>query len=252
MDMPLAHTPQLLAGSQRRTLPTTRYCLLLPLRGVVWLEAAEGARRLRRGELALLETRTALRVVAERRGAALVAGIELAAEADPRWALLLGAGLLQDRRLARSALRWVRGGASAPFAVAALAMVDDWLQRCPGRSATQRCFRLRPLLRARCFLQLPQADEGALDRAAALAALSRFHFSRVFQRVFGLGPAELQRRWRIEHALRELAAGGQPVWSAAQRAGFARSSSFARACRRRYAATPAQLCAASLRGEDRR
>jgi AraC family transcriptional regulator len=146
----------------------------------------------------------------------------------------------------------VRRGQVQPFAVCGLGLVDGWLQRCPGRSPFQRCFRLRPLLRARCFLQLPQSDQGALDRAAALAALSRFHFSRVFQRVFGLGPAELQRRWRIEQALRDLAAGGEPVWSAAQRAGFARSSSFARACRRRYAATPMQLGAAGMGGATKR
>jgi AraC family transcriptional regulator len=238
----------ILRGGQRRCLPCTRYCLILPLGGAVWLEDAHGRRRLRRGELALLESRGAQRLVAERRGAAFLAGIEVVEGGDPRWPLLLGSGLLQDRVLARAALRWLRGGGSDAFTRAGLGLVDRWLQRCPGRSPLQRCFRLRPLLRARCFLQLPQADEGVLEHAAALAALSRFHFSRVFQRVFGIGPAELQRRWRIEQALRELAAGGQPVWSAAQRAGFARSSSFARACRRRYAATPVQLCTAGLRG----
>lgn len=232
-----------LRGGQRRCPPATRYCLVLPLGGAVWLEDARGTRRLRRGELALLESRAVRRVVAERRGAALLAGIDLGDGSDPRWPLLLGAGLLQDRALARAALRWLRGGGSAAFTTRGFDQVDQWLQRCPGRSPLQRCFRLRPLLRARCFLQLPQADDGVLERAAALAALSRFHFSRVFQQVFGVGPAELQRRWRIEQALRELAAGDEPVWSAAQRAGFARSSSFARACRRRYAATPVQLCA---------
>lgn len=246
--LPVLASTSLLLGGQRLALPSTRYCLILPLAGTVWLEDAHGTRRLRRGELALLESRAARRVVGERRAAALVVGIEVAEEGDPRWSLLLGAGLLQDRGLARAALRWLRGGGIGTFAARGLALVDQWLQRCPGRSPRQRCFRLRPLLRARCFLQLPQAEQGVLERAAALAALSRFHFSRVFLRVFGIGPAELQRRWRIEQALRELAAGGQPVWSAAQRAGFARSSSFARACRRQFAATPVQLCAAGSQG----
>lgn len=246
--LPVLAPPTTLLGGQRRSLPTTRYCLLLPLGGGVWLENAHGTRRLRRGELALLESRAAHQVVAERRGAAFLVGIDVVDGGDPRWPLLLGAGLLQDRALARAALRWLRHGDVDAFTSAGLGVVDQWLQRCPGRSPRQRCFRLRPLLRARCFLQLPQADEGVLERAAALAALSRFHFSRVFQQVCGIGPAELQRRWRIEQALRELAAGGEPVWSAAQRAGFTRSSSFARACRRRYAATPVQLCAAGLQG----
>lgn len=246
--LPVIAPTVVLHGGQIRHLPSTRYALVLPLRGVVWLAHAHGRRRLRRGELALLESRTVRRIVAERDGAAVFAGIDVGEGADPRWPLLLGAGLLQDRGLSRAALRWLRAGDGAAFAAQGLALVDRWLQRCPGRSPLQRCFRLRPLLRARCYLQLPQEDVGALERAAALAALSRYHFSRVFQQVFGTGPAALMRRWRIEQALRELAAGGEPVWSAAQRAGFARSSSFARACRRHYAATPVQLCAAGSQG----
>ncbi|HHQ4893061.1 TPA: AraC family transcriptional regulator [Aeromonas veronii] len=96
--------------------------------------------------------------------------------------------------------------------------------------------RLRPVIRA-----LEQNPELCLSEAASLAALSSYHFHRVFTAVTGETPAEMQRRLRMERAARSLRYSRDPVTEIALSAGFASSQAFAKAFRKQFAMAPGML-----------
>ena len=78
----------------------------------------------------------------------------------------------------------------------------------------------------------------ALDRLAAEACLSPFHFHRVFRGIVGETPLELIRRLRMERAAYRLAHTDQPVTSIAFDAGYDTHEAFIRAFRASYATSP--------------
>lgn len=91
----------------------------------------------------------------------------------------------------------------------------------------------------RVVSDLDQAlDLLALARAAAL---STFHFHRVFRGLVGETPLELLRRLRLERAAWELLNGGSPVTGVAFAAGYETHEAFTRAFRAHYACSPSEF-----------
>ncbi|MEM9430984.1 MAG: AraC family transcriptional regulator, partial [Pseudomonadota bacterium] len=84
----------------------------------------------------------------------------------------------------------------------------------------------------------------SLDALADIAAMSRFHWHRVFAAVTGETLATAARRIRLHHAAVSLTNSDRPVALIAADVGYPNPKSFARAFREVYGATPAQFRAA--------
>src|SRR6188474_3105749 len=93
-----------------------------------------------------------------------------------------------------------------------------------------------------------------LDRALDLqtlargAALSSFHFHRVFRGAIGETPLELQRRLRLERAALQLRDGDEAVTAIAFAAGYETHESFTRAFRAHYVCSPSEFRQSSAPG----
>jgi len=83
------------------------------------------------------------------------------------------------------------------------------------------------------------AHEHTLDELADVAALSRFHFHRVFRAVTGETVAEAVRRVRLHAAAYALVRGDDPVAAVGRAHGYANAAAFGRAFRARYGVSPA-------------
>jgi AraC family transcriptional regulator len=81
-------------------------------------------------------------------------------------------------------------------------------------------------------------DDVSLDRLAARAGWSPFHFHRAFRKVVGETPKQYTQRLRLERAAARLATGAEPVFAVAAAEGFASHEVFTRAFRRRFGCTP--------------
>jgi AraC family transcriptional regulator len=85
---------------------------------------------------------------------------------------------------------------------------------------------------------------GSLDEALDLEALSRdaalspFHFHRVFRGLVGETPLELHRRLRLERAATQLVEGNDAVTAIAFDAGYETHEAFTRAFRQAYGLSP--------------
>ena len=82
------------------------------------------------------------------------------------------------------------------------------------------------------------AHAWSLDDLAEEAALSRFHFHRVFAAMTGETVAEAVRRVRLNRAAQALARGDAPVAAVGRASGYPNAASFARAFRAAYGVTP--------------
>lgn len=99
--------------------------------------------------------------------------------------------------------------------------------------------RLQRLDRVFAYIDQHLADDLSLDRLAALAAFSRFHFHRVFRAWTGETVHDFVRRRRLESAGALLS--GEPqasIATVAHRVGFDSPASFTRAFRAHYGMTP--------------
>lgn len=83
------------------------------------------------------------------------------------------------------------------------------------------------------------AGDLSLDRLAEVAALSRFHFHRVYAGMTGETVAQTVRRMRLHRAAVALATGRVPLAEVARQVGYPNQSSFARAFVEAYGITPA-------------
>lgn len=88
----------------------------------------------------------------------------------------------------------------------------------------------------------PSADPEALslDRLAAVAELSKFHFLRQFDQVVGMTPGAYLRTLRMCQAARMLRASDTPILEIATAVGFADHPSFSRAFARHMGLTPSE------------
>lgn len=80
-----------------------------------------------------------------------------------------------------------------------------------------------------------------LERLARQAALSPFHFHRIFRGMIGETPLELHRRLRLERAAFRLATDEDSVTTIAFEAGYDTHEAFTRAFRGRYGASPSEF-----------
>lgn len=79
-----------------------------------------------------------------------------------------------------------------------------------------------------------------LDRLARLAALSSFHFHRIFRGMVGETPLELHRRLRLERAAWRLLHEETPVTTIALAAGYDTHEAFTRAFNVHYGCSPSE------------
>jgi AraC family transcriptional regulator len=97
------------------------------------------------------------------------------------------------------------------------------------------------LARVRSHIRDNLAGDLSLDRLAEVAALSRFHFHRVFAGVTGETVAEAVRRARLNRAAVLVVTGAAPMPVIAARVGYPNAQSFARAFRTAFSATPTEV-----------
>ncbi len=81
----------------------------------------------------------------------------------------------------------------------------------------------------------------SLDRLADVAALSRFHFHRVYAGITGETAAQTVRRMRLHRAATALTGSETPIGQIAAMVGYPDVSSFTRAFREAYGRTPARF-----------
>ncbi|WP_370206820.1 AraC family transcriptional regulator [Pararhodobacter marinus] len=90
------------------------------------------------------------------------------------------------------------------------------------------------------------ARSSSLDEMAELAALSRFHFHRVFAAMTGETLAGALRRIRLNGAAHALVREDAPVAAIGRAHGYPSAAGFSRAFRAAYGVTPAQFRARGL------
>lgn len=82
--------------------------------------------------------------------------------------------------------------------------------------------------RSKVFMQQHYADKIELDDLAAAALMSRSHYARVFQRIYGLTPRHYLRDLRISQA-KQLIAAGLPITQVCFEVGYESLPTFSNA-----------------------
>ena len=85
-----------------------------------------------------------------------------------------------------------------------------------------------------------QMLEQHLERLAAQAGLSKFHFHRLFTRATGMAPAKYQLHARMNEARRRLRETKESIIAVALDLGYSSPSHFAQAFRRETRMTPSE------------
>lgn len=88
-----------------------------------------------------------------------------------------------------------------------------------------------------------------LNALARGAALSPFHFHRIFRGMIGETPLEMHRRLRMERAASQLLDGAKPVTAIAFDAGYDTHEAFTRAFRRAFAMPPSAFRESAQEGK---
>lgn len=88
------------------------------------------------------------------------------------------------------------------------------------------------------FLEAHLDEEMDLDRLAAVAGLSKFHFARAFKAQFARSPMREVQARRLERAARLLARTRLPISEIAQSCGFSDQSHLTRSFRAAFGQTP--------------
>ncbi len=108
----------------------------------------------------------------------------------------------------------------------------------PGSEPLEREYRER-VARAVEYIEARLGEPLSLERAAAEAAWSFFHFHRVFSAVAGLPPGEYLRMRRLTEGARLLASGREPVAAVARAVGFGSAEAFHRSFKAGFGLAPA-------------
>ncbi|MFQ1792352.1 GyrI-like domain-containing protein [Aeromonas veronii] len=99
----------------------------------------------------------------------------------------------------------------------------------------------KPVFKAMDYISHHLDDNPGLDEVAAAAAISTFHFHRIFKTMVGETIAGFTRRLRMERAARRLLASPQSnITTLALAAGFSSSQNFAKAFRLHFAMSPSE------------
>jgi AraC family transcriptional regulator len=96
----------------------------------------------------------------------------------------------------------------------------------------------RRILRVLEHIHADPSGDLSLDALADVAAMSRFHWHRVYRAVTGETAAQTVRRMRMHRAAVLLLSGGRPVAAVATSVGYPDTSSFTRAFREAYGMSP--------------
>ncbi|MGD0837111.1 MAG: AraC family transcriptional regulator [Polyangia bacterium] len=88
------------------------------------------------------------------------------------------------------------------------------------------------------FCRLNFARPIGVGDMARVANMSRFHFSRMFERACGTSPGRYLARIRLEEAKRLVAAGGTTVKEVAQRCGYGDANYFCKVFRKSFGVSP--------------
>jgi len=111
----------------------------------------------------------------------------------------------------------------------------------PGRPPTGTLDR-RVIDRIAEYVDADLAGPMTLDRLAAVAGLSPFHFARAFRATTGLPPHRFVRARRLEVAKTMLLSSDAPVVEVVHAVGFSNISHFRRIFRRHLGVLPGDLC----------
>ncbi|WHF38244.1 helix-turn-helix domain-containing protein [Aeromonas salmonicida] len=99
----------------------------------------------------------------------------------------------------------------------------------------------KPVFKAMDYISQHLDDNPSLDEVAMAAAISTFHFHRIFKTMVGETIAGFTRRLRMERAARRLLAAPQSdITTLAIAAGFSSSQNFAKAFRLHFAMSPSE------------
>jgi AraC-like DNA-binding protein len=109
------------------------------------------------------------------------------------------------------------------------------VRRAPVRVSAQDERRLARVL---ALMDASATERLDLARLAGVAAMSKFHFLRVFRRVVGVTPHQHLVRLRLRHAAVKLLSTSDPVTHIALESGFGDLSGFNLAFRRQFNRTP--------------
>ncbi|MEM1263532.1 MAG: AraC family transcriptional regulator [Pseudomonadota bacterium] len=101
--------------------------------------------------------------------------------------------------------------------------------------------QLRRLCRARAQLRQEHGASDSIDAAAETALMSRFHFIRQFNLVFGETPGRFRTRARLDRAKQLLAEGDESVTDVCMTVGFSSLGSFSSRFRARFGCSPKQF-----------
>lgn len=110
----------------------------------------------------------------------------------------------------------------------------------PGLRASTRVEMYRRLYRARDFLYSCFREQIGVADAAAVAAMSPFHFQRMFKSAFGISPMQFVQQRRLNSA-RELLTRGDDVTSVCFAVGFQSLGSFSALFKRRFGVSPSGI-----------
>ncbi|WP_235905735.1 AraC family transcriptional regulator [Pseudooceanicola pacificus] len=99
----------------------------------------------------------------------------------------------------------------------------------------------RRMLRVMDHIHANPAGDLSLDELAEVAAMSRFHFHRVFRALTGETCAQAVRRIRLHLAASQLMRSGGEVDAVARNVGYTDRDSFDRAFRAQYGMTPVRF-----------
>lgn len=88
------------------------------------------------------------------------------------------------------------------------------------------------------FCRLNYSRPIGVEDMARVAKLSRFHFTRLFEKARGVPPGRYLARLRLEEALRLVSAGETTVKDVAQRCGFGDANYFCKVFRKSFGVSP--------------
>ncbi len=111
----------------------------------------------------------------------------------------------------------------------------------PGLRMATREEMYRRLYRARDFLYSCYAESLTVADAARVAAISPFHFQRMFKSAFGISPMQFVQRRRLEVARQLLSTTEEDVTSICLAVGFESLGSFSSLFKRRFGVSPSQV-----------
>jgi AraC family transcriptional regulator len=113
-------------------------------------------------------------------------------------------------------------------------------QSFPGLRAATREEMYRRLYRARDFLYCCYREPVSVADAARIAAMSPFHFQRMFKNAFGLSPMQFVQRRRLDIA-HQLLTTGEEVTSVCLAVGFESLGSFSALFKREFGVPPSKV-----------